>query len=166
MSYIRVQDGTARDALRYHAVGLVRAGLPKVGTFHRHQTVCCDLCSWHCSWRGLHHVWHSIACQTCSQAGIFDVMVPDDRNCVVKGHCGVCGLQGRPGSGSPTAQCLNVAPVAPVVIAKKRAEVAKARPGENAPQATITCIEAAMRSSSYANGVMVEQRAKFQVCDS
>ena len=45
---------------------------------------------------------------------------------------------------------------------KRRAEVAKARPGENAPQAIITCIEAAMRSSSYANGVMVEQRAKFQ----
>ena len=50
-------------------------------------------------------------------------------------------------------------PMAPVVIARKRAEVAQARPGENAPQAIITCIETAMRLSSYANGVMVEQRA-------
>ena len=27
--------------------------------------------------------------------------------CGVKGHCGVCGLQGRPGSGSREAQCIN-----------------------------------------------------------
>ena len=39
-----------------------------------------------------------------------------------------------------------------LMSAKKRAEIAKARPGENAPQAIITCIEAAMRSSSYAIG--------------
>ena len=56
---------------------------------------------------------------------------------------------------------LTVAPVTPVVIAKKLAEVAKARPGENAPQVIITCIEVAMRSTFYANGMMVEQRAKF-----
>ena len=48
--------------------------------------------------------------------------------------------------------------MAPDVIAKKRAEIAEARPGENAPQAIITCIEAAMRSSSYAEGMLVEQR--------
>ena len=51
-----------------------------------------------------------------------------------------------------------VASVAPVVIAKKQAEIAKARSGENAPQAIITCIEAAMRSSSYAEGMLVEER--------
>ena len=39
MSCIRVKDSTARDALRYHAFGLVRAGMPKVETFRRHQTV-------------------------------------------------------------------------------------------------------------------------------
>ena len=32
----RVQVSAARDALRYHAVGLVWAGLPKVGAFRRH----------------------------------------------------------------------------------------------------------------------------------
>ena len=52
--------------------------------------------------------------------------------CGVKGRCGVCGLQGRPGSGPRRLSASTVAPVAPVVIAKKRAEVAKARPGENA----------------------------------
>ena len=78
-------------------MGLVLAGLPKVGTFRRHQTVPLCLCSWQLA-------------------------------------------------------------VAPVVIAKKRVEIAKAHPGEKAPQAIITCIEAAMRSSSYAVGMMVEQR--------
>ena len=39
MSYTRVRDGTARDALRYHAVGLVRAEPPMVGAIRRHQTV-------------------------------------------------------------------------------------------------------------------------------
>ena len=48
--------------------------------------------------------------------------------------------------------------MAPVVIAKKLAEIAKARPGENTPQAIITCIEVAMRSSIYAEGMLVEQR--------
>ena len=53
---------------------------------------------------------------------------------------------------------LTVASVAPVVIAKKQAEIAKARSGENAPQAIITCIEAAMRSSSHADGALIKER--------
>ena len=71
MTCIWVKVGTARDALRYNAVGLVRAGLPKVGTFRPHQTVPLCLCSWQLAvgalrWRGLHLVWRSITCQTCS----------------------------------------------------------------------------------------------------
>ena len=118
-------------------------------------TLC--LCSWHCSWRGLHHVWRSVA-KHAAQLGSTTCGSRRSR-CGVKGHCGVAASKvGQ----ARRLSALTVAPVAPVVIAKKRAEVAKARPGENAPQAIITCIEAAMRSSSYANGVMVEQRAKFQ----
>ena len=62
------------------------------------------------------------------------------------------------GLGPRRLSALTVASVAPVVIAKKQAEIAKARSRENAPQAIITCIEAAMRSSSYADGMLVEER--------
>ena len=89
-------------------------------------------------------------------------VVPDDRAAVLKATVEFAACKVGHALGPRRLSALTVGPVAPVVIAKKRAEVAKARPGENAPQATITCIEAAMRSSSYANGVMVEQRAKFQ----
>ena len=89
-------------------------------------------------------------------------VVPDDRAAVLKATVEFAASKVGQALGPRRLSALTVAPVAPVVIAKKRAEVAKARPGENAPQAIITCIEAAMRSSSYANGVMVEQRAKFQ----
>ena len=52
---------------------------------------------------------------------------------------------------------LTVVFVAPVDIAKKQAEIAKARSGENTPQAIITCIEAAMRSSSCADSVLIKE---------
>ena len=106
MSCIRVQDGTARDALRYHAVGLVRAGLPKVGTFRRHQTVLCA-----CALgivRGVDFITSDVPLPAKRTAQLGPTTCGSRRSrCGVKGHCGVCGLQGRPGSGSPAAQCIN-----------------------------------------------------------
>ena len=87
---------------------------------------------------------------------------PSDRAAVLKAAVEFAASKVGQALGPRRLSTLTVAPVAPVVIAKKLAEVAKARPGENAPQAITTCIEAAMRSTSYANGMMVEQRAKFQ----
>ena len=52
---------------------------------------------------------------------------------------------------------LTVASVAPVDNAKKQAEIAKARSGENTPQTIITCIEVAMRSSSCADNVLIKE---------
>ena len=51
-----------------------------------------------------------------------------------------------------------VTSVARVVIAKKQVEIAKARSGENALQVIITCIEVAMRPTSYTDGTLVEER--------
>ena len=85
-------------------------------------------------------------------------VVPDDSAAVLKAAVEFAASKVGQDLGPRRLSTLTVAPVAPVIIAKKRAEVAKARPGENAPQAIITCIEAAIRSSSYAEGMMVEQR--------
>ena len=41
-----LHTGAGQYRSGHHAVGLVRAGLPKVGTFRRHQTVPLCLCSW------------------------------------------------------------------------------------------------------------------------
>ena len=108
-------------------MGLVRAGLPKVGTFRRHQTV--PLC-----------------------------LVPGDRAAVLKAAVEFTASKVGQDLGPWRLSALTVASVAPVVIAKKLAEIAKARTGENTPQAIITCIESAMRSSSYAEGMVVVQR--------
>ena len=122
-----VQDGTARDALRYHAVGLVWAGLPKVGTFRRHH--------------------HGACFQTI------------ELRCL-EGRCGVYGFKVGQGLG-PQRICIDG--YASVVNAKKQVEIAKARSCVNAPQAIITCIEAAMRPSSYADGTLVEERVFKQL---
>ena len=85
-------------------------------------------------------------------------MVPGDRAAVLKTAVEFTASKVGQGLGPRRLSAFTVAYVAPVVIAKKRAEIAKARPGENAPQAIITFIEAAMHSSYYAEGMMVEQR--------
>ena len=161
MSCTRVQDGTARDALRYHAVGLVRAGLPKVGTFRRHQTVHCA-----CALgivRGVDFITSGVPLPAKHAAQLGSTTCGSRRSrCGVKGHCGVCGLQGRRGSWSPAAQCINGRARGTGRHCEEAGGGCQGSPGDNAPQAIITCIEAAMRSSSYANGVMVDQRAKFQ----
>jgi len=93
-----------------------------------------------------------------AQAGIYDAVVPGDRAAVLKAAVEFAASKVGQDLGPRRLSALTVAPVAPDVIAKKRAQVAKARPGENAPQAIITCIEAAMRSSSFAEGMKVEQK--------
>ena len=85
-------------------------------------------------------------------------VVPGDRAAVLKAVVEFTASKVGRDLDPRRLSALTVASVAPDVIAKKRAEMADARPGENAPQAIITCIEAAMRSSSYAEGMMVEQR--------
>ena len=93
MSCIRIQHGTAWDALRYHAVGLVRAGMLKVNG-----TIVPVLLALFVVWTSSMPAKQSTTCGSKrSRSG-------------VKGRCGVSGLQGRPGSGSPEAQHINGCP--------------------------------------------------------
>ena len=125
-----MQRGTARDALRYQAVGLGRAGLPRVGSFRQHQTVPLCLCPWHYSWCGLHYVWRTVAYSTHSPTGIYDV-VPSDRVAVLKAAVEFATSKVGQALGPRRLNTVTVAPVTRVVNAKKRAEVDKARPGES-----------------------------------
>ena len=146
----------ARDPLRYHAVGVqvvrgqVRAGMPTVGTLRRYHGQWEDYClAYGCRTVPLgtlcdtiRWAWFGPGCQWLGRFG-------DSR----RSRC--YGFQGRD---PRRISVLTVASVAPVVIAKKQAEIATARSGENATQAIITCIEAAMRLSSYADGMLIKER--------
>ena len=148
------RHSTGRFAIPSGGPGLGRVA--KVGSFRPHQTVPLCLCPWHYSWCGLHYVWRTVVSSTHSPTGIYDV-VPSDRVAVLKAAVEFATSKVGQALGQRRLNTVTVAPVTRVVNAKKRAEVDKARPGENAPLAIITCIEAAMRSTSYADGVIVEQ---------
>ena len=94
LSCIRLQPGTARDAWRYRAEGLVRAGLSGwVVSATPNGTIVSVLLA-------LMLTKHAaqLGSTTCGSKR---------SRCGVKGSCGVCDLQGRPGSGSPEAQYIN-----------------------------------------------------------
>ena len=64
-------------------------------------------------------------------------MVPDDRAAVLKAAVDAASKVGQD-LGHRKLSALTVAPVAPVVIAKKRAEVAKARPTRHRPSSLVS----------------------------
>ena len=89
-------------------------------------------------------------------------VVPDDRAAVLKVTVEFAASRVGEALGPPAAQCINGRARGTGRHCEEAGGGCQGSPGDNAPQAIITCIEAAMRSSSYANGVMVDQRAKFQ----
>ena len=88
-------------------------------------------------WRGLHLVWLSVTCQTCSPSWDLRCVVPGDRAAVLKAVVEFTASKVGQDLDPRKLSALTVASVALDVIAKKRAEIAVARPGENAPQAII-----------------------------
>ena len=84
-----------------------------------------------CSWRGLHLVWRSVTCQTCSPSWDLRRVVPGDRAPVLKAAVQFTASKVGQDLGPRRLSASTIASVAPIVIAKKRAEIAKARPEEN-----------------------------------